>query len=141
MYAALLARRQAAAKLGGPNWEAKLDGGSDVMEVGAGGGGGGVDRNSVFQSARFQALVSCHFQDIHSHQIHTFVRVLKEVLGRKRQPLLQLNPSGGMMEEVGKETGKKQTFARLLYVGKLVTLNKLKCDFYQGYSASGQVQR
>ena len=56
MYAALLARRQAAAKLGGPNWEAKLGGGgdSDVMEVG---GGGGVDRNSVFQAARFQALV------------------------------------------------------------------------------------
>ena len=62
MYAALLARRQAAAKLGGPNWEAKLDGDSDVMEVG-GGGGGGADRNSVFQSARFQALVnSCHFE-------------------------------------------------------------------------------
>ena len=61
MYAALLARRQAAAKLGGPNWEAKLDGDSDVMEVG--GGGGGVDRNSVFQSARFQALVSCYFKD------------------------------------------------------------------------------
>ena len=59
MYAALLARRQAAAKLGGPNWEAKLDGGLDVMEVGgAEGGEGGVDRNSVFQSARFQALVS-----------------------------------------------------------------------------------
>ena len=140
MYAALLARRQAAAKLGGPNWEAKLDGGSDVMEVGAGGGGGGVDRNSVFQSARFQALVSCHFQDILT-KYTLFFRVLKEVLGRKRQPHLQLNPSGGMMEEVGKETGKKQTFARLLYVGKLVTLNKLKCDFYQGYSASGQVQR
>ena len=32
MYAALLARRQAAAKLGGPNWEAKLDGDNDVME-------------------------------------------------------------------------------------------------------------
>ena len=57
MYAALLARRQAAAKLGGPNWEAKLDGGEDVMEV------GGVDRNSVFQSARFQALVSFSFED------------------------------------------------------------------------------
>ena len=56
MYAALLARRQAAAKLGGPNWEAKLGGGGDpdVMEVG---GGAGVDRNSVFQAARFQALV------------------------------------------------------------------------------------
>ena len=62
MYAALLARRQAAAKLGGPNWEAKLDGGEDVMEV-RGGGGGGVDRNSVFQSARFQALVSFSFED------------------------------------------------------------------------------
>ena len=59
MYAALLARRQAAAKLGGPNWEAKLDGGEDVMEV----GGGGVDRNSVFQSARFQALVRCCFEE------------------------------------------------------------------------------
>ena len=35
MYAALLARRQAAAKLGGPNWEAKLEGrgDSDVVEV------------------------------------------------------------------------------------------------------------
>ena len=59
MYAALLARRQAAAKLGGPNWEAKLGGGGDpdVMEV-----GGGVDRNSVFQAARFQALVCSVFK-------------------------------------------------------------------------------
>ena len=56
MYAALLARRQAAAKLGGPNWEAKLEGSgdSDVVEVERGGG----DRNSVFAAAKFQALVS-----------------------------------------------------------------------------------
>ena len=103
MYAALLARRQAAAKLGGPNWEAKLDGDSDVMEVG--GGGGGVDRNSVFQSARFQALVSCYLKD--SYKMHFFsFRGQKEVLGRKKQHLPQLNPSGGMMEGAGKGTGK-----------------------------------
>ena len=56
MYAALLARRQAAAKLGGPNWEAKLEGSgdSDVVEVERGAG----DRNSVFAAAKFQALVS-----------------------------------------------------------------------------------
>ena len=111
MYAALLARRHAAAKLGGPNWEAKLDGGSDVMEVGGGGGGGGVDRNSVFQSARFQALVSCLFQNLPS-KCTLFSRELKEILGRRRQPLLQLNPSGGMTEEVGKGIGKKNTFFR-----------------------------
>ena len=88
MYAALLARRQAAAKLGGPNWEAKLDGDSDVMEVG--GGGGGVDRNSVFQSARFQALVSCCYEDSF-YKMHTsfFFRGQKEASGMKRQHLPQ----------------------------------------------------
>ena len=49
MYAALLARRQAAAKLGGPNWEAKLGGGGDpdVMEVGGGGGVNPAVENSI----------------------------------------------------------------------------------------------
>ena len=88
MYAALLARRQAAAKLGGPNWEAKLDGDSDVMEVG--GGGGGVDRNSVFQSARFQALVSCCYEDSFSKCTPLFFfRGQKEASAMKRQHLPQ----------------------------------------------------
>ena len=76
MYAALLARRQAAAKLGGPNWEAKLDGDSDVMEVG--GGGGEVDRNSVFQSAQFQALVSCYLED-------SFTKCTSSLSGNKKR--------------------------------------------------------
>ena len=88
MYAALLARRQAAAKLGGPNWEAKLDGDSDVMEVG--GGGGGVDRNSVFQSARFQALVNCCYKDsFFTKCTPLFLRGQREALGMKRQHLPQ----------------------------------------------------